>query len=115
MVKELNVKLFKEKVLVKRETCMVEFYSVTCPLCINFGPVYEEISKEMGNKLKFYKVDVDKEKELTKLMNFDGVPTMFVFHNGDYHEVPFPYDSPDEKTGYYKKDVVSFIREKIRQ
>lgn len=114
MVKELNVKLFKEKVLVKRETCMVEFYSVMCPLCINFAPVYEEISKEMENKLKFYKVDVDREKELTKLMNFDGVPTMFVFHDGDYHEVPFPYDNPDEKTGYYKKDVISFIREKIR-
>lgn len=113
MIKELNVKLFKDKVLVKRETCMVEFYSTICPLCVNFGPVYEEIANEMEPKIKFYKVDVNKEQELTKLMEFEGVPTMFLFYNGDYHEVPYPYDNPHEKTGYYKKDIINFINKKV--
>ena len=94
---------------------MVEFYSVLCPLCVNFGPVYEEIAEDLKYDLKFYKVDVDREKELTKLMNFEGVPTMFLFYKGDYHEVPFPYDNPHNKTGYYKDDVVGFILEKLNQ
>ena len=64
-------------------------------------------------EIYFYKVDVDKQKELSDRLNFEGVPTLFLFHNGRYSEVPYPYDDPDDLTGYRKDDIIDFIHKRV--
>jgi thiol-disulfide isomerase/thioredoxin len=114
MITSLNLKDFKTKIVVERETCVVKFYSDSCPLCVHLSPVYEEIADDFKNRgVSFYKVDVAKEKELTDRMNFDGVPTLFLFYNGRYSEIPYPYDDPDDLTGYRKSDIVDYINKRI--
>ena len=112
MVEELDLKGFKKNIIVKGKTCVVKFYSNTCPLCMELAPIYEEISNEYDN-ITFYKVDVTKEEKLTKRLDFDGVPTLFLFHNEKYSEVPYPYDNPDDLTGYRKSDIIDYIKEKV--
>lgn len=112
MIEKLDMKSFKEKVVVKRESCVVKFYSMLCPLCVKLAPIYEEISNE--SNLKFYKVDVDEEPNFSKILKFEGVPTLYLFHNGSYEEIPYPYNNPDPLTGYHKDDIVNFIKENVR-
>ncbi len=114
MVEKLDMKGFRNKVIVKRENCVVKFYSIMCPLCIELAPVFEEISQQYGDKLNFYKVDVDAEKNISKAMKFEGVPTLFLFHDGSYEEIPYPYDNPNSLTGYHKDGIISFIEEKVK-
>ena len=117
MVEDLDRHKFKKEILVKRKTCMVKFHSDTCPLCVALAPVYEEIANEMkatNKNILFYKVDVNKEKELSDRLDFDGVPTLFLFHDGKYSEVPYPYDSPDDLTGYRKSDIIDHINKKVK-
>ena len=59
------------------------------------------------------KVDTNKEKELSEIMKFDGVPTLFLFHNGNYSEIPYPYENPHELTGYHKDDIICYINKKV--
>jgi len=114
MVEKLDFKGFKDRVVVKRENCVVKFYSIMCPLCVALAPVYEEIAASYSDNLKFYKVDVDAEKNISKAMKFEGVPTLFLFHDGSYEEIPYPYDNPDSLTGYHKEGIISFIKEKVK-
>tara|TARA_Y100001973_G_C5136398_1_gene300565 strand:+ start:707 stop:1063 length:357 start_codon:yes stop_codon:yes gene_type:complete len=116
VVNELDIKAFKKEIIVKRKTCVVKFHSDTCPLCVALAPVYEEIANEMkaaNRSILFYKVDVDKEKELSDRLDFDGVPTLFLFHDGKYSEIPYPYDDPDDLTGYKKDDIILYIQKKV--
>lgn len=113
MVEELDLKGFKKNIIVKGKTCLVKFYSNTCPLCLGLAPIYENISEQYDN-VNFYKVDVNKEEDLTKRLDFDGVPTLFLFHEGKYSEVPFPYDNPDDLTGYRKSDIIDHINKKVK-
>lgn len=114
MVEKLNIKSFKDKIIVSRESCVVKFYSPLCPLCVHLAPVYEEISKEYEHKLKFYEIDVDEQEKMSKILKFEGVPTLFLFHDGSYEEVPYPYDSPNLLTGYHKDGIINFINEKVK-
>ena len=116
MVENLNEDKFKRKVVVERQTCVIKFYSDGCHLCVHLKPVYEEMANEFkksNNKIKFYKVDVDAEEKLTERLNFEGVPTLFLFHNGRYSEIPYPYDDPDDLTGYRKDDIIAYIRKRV--
>ena len=112
MVEKLDMKGFRNKVIVKRENCVVKFYSIMCPLCINLAPIYEEISNEHGENFNFYKVSVDEDDKFSKMLKFDGVPTLFLFKDGKYEEIPYP-SNPDILTGYRKSDIVDFIKEKV--
>lgn len=112
MVEKLDMKEFKNKVIVERENCVVKFYSVMCPLCLNLAPIYEEIANEHSNSFKFYKISVDEEDKFSKMLKFDGVPTLFLFKDGKYEEIPYP-SNPDILTGYRKDGIIDFIKEKI--
>ena len=118
MVKNLNMREFKKRVLLDRETCVIKFYSDSCPLCINLAPIYQEIATEYGKlpkKINFYKVDVNNDEGLSDRLNFDGVPTLFLFHKGVYSEIPYPYDNPDDLTGYRKADIIDYINVKVNK
>lgn len=52
-----------------------------CAPCKVLSPVYEELSKEI-TKAKFYKIDVDKEPELTRKFDIMSVPTIIIFKKG---------------------------------
>tara|TARA_R110000824_G_scaffold116244_2_gene267613 strand:+ start:2169 stop:2525 length:357 start_codon:yes stop_codon:yes gene_type:complete len=118
MIENLNIKSFKKKIVVERQTCMIKFYSESCPLCVHLAPVYQEIANEMkdlGRKISFYKIDVDKDKNISDRLDFEGVPTLFLFHDGRYSEVPYPYDNPEDLTGYRKADIIEHINERVNR
>jgi len=62
---------------------LVDFYAEWCGPCRQLGPVLEEISREMGDKIKILKMNIDDSPDTPTNFGVRGVPTMMVFKNGE--------------------------------
>jgi thioredoxin 1 len=58
------------------QPAIVDFYADWCAPCRQLAPLLEEIAKEYNGKIIVYKVDTEKERELTQNMNISGLPTL---------------------------------------
>lgn len=61
---------------------LVDFYADWCGPCKMMAPVIQEFSREMGDKVRILKVDVDRNPGAARAYNIRGVPTMILFRNG---------------------------------
>lgn len=57
---------------------IIDFYADWCGPCRAVAPVLEELSDEYNGKLIIYKIDTDKETELSALFGIQSIPT-FLF------------------------------------
>lgn len=63
---------------------IVDFYADWCGPCKAVAPVLEELSKEYEGKLLIYKIDTDKEQEISMLFGIQSIPTLlFIPVNGN--------------------------------
>lgn len=90
---QLTTKDFKEKVF-NYETekdwkyeglpAIVDFYADWCGPCKMVAPILEELSKEYENRLVIYKVNTDREQELSAVFGIQSIPTMlFIGADGE--------------------------------
>lgn len=80
-VAHLDKSNFETEVLKKRGVVLVDFYATWCGPCKMTGPIIEQLSEEMKN-VKFVKVDVDQNQELTSQYQVFSIPTFVVFKDG---------------------------------
>ena len=57
---------------------IIDFYADWCGPCRMVAPVLEELSREYEGRVLIYKVDTDKEEELSAVFNIRSIPT-FLF------------------------------------
>ncbi len=55
---------------------IVDFYADWCGPCKAIAPALEELSKEYEGRLVIYKIDTDKEAELSSLFGIQSIPTL---------------------------------------
>ena len=55
---------------------IIDFYADWCGPCKAIAPVLEELSIEYSGKLLIYKIDTDKESELSALFGIQSIPTL---------------------------------------
>jgi thioredoxin 1 len=55
---------------------IVDFYADWCGPCKAVAPVLEELSSEYKDQLVIYKIDTDKEQELSTLFGIQSIPTL---------------------------------------
>ena len=55
---------------------IVDFYAEWCGPCKAIAPVLEELSIEYSDKLIIYKIDTDKEPDLSSLFGIQSIPTL---------------------------------------
>ena len=82
---EANAQNWKEKILESKKLVLVEFWSPQCPHCRMIAPVYNELSEEYGDKLKFAKLNViesQENQELAVRYGVMGTPTFKFFCGG---------------------------------
>ncbi|MBI5803851.1 thioredoxin [Candidatus Pacearchaeota archaeon] len=80
-IKNLDEKSFNE--FVRKGMAVVDFWAGWCGPCKIVAPIFEEVSKEMKGKIKFGKIDVDKETELAQKFEVMSIPTMIFFKDGE--------------------------------
>ena len=57
---------------------IIDFYADWCGPCKTVAPTLEQLSEEYENKVSIFKVDTDKEAELSHLFGIQSIPT-FLF------------------------------------
>ena len=69
----------------KNQSCpvLVDFWAEWCGQCKALTPVLEEISQELGDQAKIFKVNVDENQELAQRYGIRGIPTLIFFKNGE--------------------------------
>jgi thioredoxin 1 len=73
---------FKSEVLDFKGKVLVDFWATWCGPCQMLAPVIEDISTELGDKVKVVKVDVDSEPALASEYGVVSIPTVIIFDNG---------------------------------
>jgi len=62
------------------------------------SPVLDELDREIGDKVKIVKVDVDQNRETTSKFGVMGTPTLLVLRNGKV---------VDKAMGYQPKEALA--------
>lgn len=71
-----------EKVIAHSELpVIVDIYADWCGPCKMYGPIFERVSKQLGNLGNFFKVDSERFPELSRKYNIRGIPTTLFFKN----------------------------------
>lgn len=84
---------------------VIDFYANWCVPCKLMSPVMKDLAKEYEGKVVFYKINGDKEKELTALFNIPAYPS-FVFITSEGEVKGFRGGS-DKAT--FRKIIDSFL------
>ena len=111
----LTLQDFKEKIFdFEKETewnyqgttpAIIDFYADWCGPCKTVAPVLEELSAEFEGELTIYKVDTEKEEEMSAMFGIQSIPT-FLF-------IPMN-EAPMVQTGAIpKKAFEKVIRERL--
>ena len=62
---------------------LVDFWAEWCGPCRMSSPIFEELSKEMGAKLDFAKMNVDENPETASKYGVMSIPTFLLFKEGE--------------------------------
>lgn len=81
--KVFNYEVNKEWKFEGEIPCIVDFYADWCGPCKMVAPILEELSMEYDGRINIYKVDTDKEQELSAVFGIRSIPSiLFVPMNG---------------------------------
>jgi thioredoxin 1 len=61
---------------------LVDFFATWCGPCKMMQPILEDTAKQLGDKVKIIKVDVDRNPLAASKFQVKGVPTLILFQKG---------------------------------
>jgi thioredoxin 1 len=70
-----------EKTVTEGDIVLVDFWAEWCGPCKQFGPVYEEASKQNPD-ITFGKIDTEAQQELASAAGITSIPTLMAFREG---------------------------------
>ena len=62
---------------------IIDAYASWCGPCMYMKPIFEELSREMGDKYLFVELNVDDARELAIQYGISSVPTFIFMQGGD--------------------------------
>ena len=85
---------------------VMDFYADWCGPCKMFEPIFDKVAEEYKNKIIFYKVDSEKNQELSVMFRVMSIPTIVMISKGG--EVTINPGALTEDTfKYYLEGLIS--------
>ncbi|MCF0160244.1 MAG: thioredoxin fold domain-containing protein, partial [Bacteroidaceae bacterium] len=69
---------FKD-IIANEPLVLVDFYATWCQPCKMMHPVLEQLKKDLDDKIRILKLDVDKNRPLAEQYRVQSVPTLILF------------------------------------
>lgn len=92
---------FDAEITNETKPIILDVYATWCGPCQQMMPILEELEKELGDKYKFVKLNVDEAREISIKYGVTSVPTFVFIKDGEVK---------GKETGYMSKEV---LKEKI--
>jgi thioredoxin 1 len=73
---------FEQEVLKSEKPVLVDFWAPWCGPCQMMGPIIEDLAKEMGDKVKIGKMNVDENHATAEKFGIMSIPNMKIFKGG---------------------------------
>ena len=61
---------------------LIDFWAEWCGPCRMLAPILDQLSEEMGAKIKIVKMNIDENPETPSKFGVRGIPTMLLFKEG---------------------------------
>jgi thioredoxin 1 len=71
-----------QEIINSSKPVLVDFSAEWCGPCKMMAPILAQLKTMVGENTTILKVDVDKNPEVSKQYNIQGVPTLILFQNG---------------------------------
>lgn len=70
------------ELLIKSGYSIVDFFAVWCGPCRNLSPIFEKVSGDLHESIKFVKVDIDQCPLSDEKYKIELIPTLIIFKDG---------------------------------
>ena len=104
-IKNLSLDNFDNEISSCNTPVLVDFWAEWCGPCKMLGPILEEISEDLKDKLQIVKVNLDDNQDLAMKYSIRSIPTLLLFKGGEL---------VDTKVGLLpKSDLVEWLSSKL--
>lgn len=86
MVREISDRNFIQEVINSEQAVLVDFWAPWCGPCKMLGPVIEDLAEEVGDKARFFKINVDENPAIAQKYRVASIPNVMIFKNGEVVE-----------------------------
>ncbi len=80
---EINDQNFLEEIKKSAKPVLVDFFTEWCPPCSLLAPILENIGKDFGDRMEFFKINLDAIPLTAQKLGIDKIPTVIIFEKGE--------------------------------
>ncbi len=81
-ITDVTAENFDDEVMQSDLPVLIDFWAPWCGPCKQMAPVFEELSGEYADRMKFVKVNTEEEMMLASQFQISSIPTLYVIHQG---------------------------------